>query len=59
MGQLLRSTEIEQVLMISEYDNRVRVSFKVMTPFSERPNNSEQFSVKDLVVPFCQVQGLG
>jgi hypothetical protein len=45
--------------MISEYDDRVWVSFKVMMPFSEHPNDSEQFPIKDLVFSFCWVQGLG
>jgi hypothetical protein len=45
--------------MIGEYDNRVWVSFKVMTPFSERTDNSEQFPIEDLVVSFCWVQRLG
>jgi hypothetical protein len=51
--------EIEQVFMIGEYDNQVRVPFKVMAPFSERSDDSEQFSIEDLVVSFCWVQGLG
>jgi len=45
--------------MISEYDNRVWVSFKVMMPFGKCTDDSEQFSIKDLVVSFRWVQGLG
>jgi len=45
--------------MIGEYNNRVRVPFKVMAPFSERSDDSKQFPIKDLVVSFCWVQGLG
>jgi hypothetical protein len=57
-SQLLCSTEVEQVLMICEDDDRVQVPFKVMAPLGECSDNSEQFPVKDLVITFGRVQGL-
>jgi hypothetical protein len=45
--------------MIGEHDNRVWVPFKIMTPLCERTDDSEQFSVEDLVISFSRVQGLG
>jgi hypothetical protein len=45
--------------MIGEHDNRVWISFKVMTPFSECTDDSEQFPIEDLVVSFRWIQGLG
>jgi hypothetical protein len=44
--------------MICEDDDRVQVPFKVMAPFGECSDNSEQFPVKDLVITFGRVQGL-
>jgi len=52
MSQLLGSTEIEQILMIREYNNRVRIYFKVMMPFGECTNYSEQLTVEDLIITF-------
>jgi hypothetical protein len=45
--------------MISEHDNQVWVPFKVMMPFSECTDDSEQLPIEDLVVSFCWVQRLG
>jgi hypothetical protein len=45
--------------MICKHDDRVRVPFKIKAPFSECADNSEQFSVKDLIITFGRIQGLG
>jgi hypothetical protein len=58
-SQLLGNMEVEQILMICEDDNRVWVSFKVIAPFSECPDDCEQLPVKDLVITFSRVKGLG
>jgi len=56
--QFLGSAEIEQILMIHKDNNGMRVSFKVMMPFSECTNYGEQLAIKDLIVTFSRVQGL-
>ena len=58
-GQLLSSTEIEQVLVIGENDNRVRVPFEVVSPCLESTDDGKEFSIVDLVVSFCRVERLG
>jgi hypothetical protein len=44
--------------VIGEYNDRVRVSFKVMPPCFQGTDDSEEFSIIDLVVSFCRVEGL-
>jgi hypothetical protein len=44
--------------MISEYDNRVRVPFKIMPPCFQGTDNGEEFTIIDLVIPFSGVKGL-
>jgi hypothetical protein len=44
--------------MISEYDDRVRIPFKIMPPCFQGVDNSEEFSIIDLVVSFGGVKGL-
>jgi hypothetical protein len=45
--------------MVCEYKDRMRTAFEVMVPFSQGSDYCEQFSIKDLIVSFCGVQGLG
>jgi hypothetical protein len=44
--------------MISEYNDRVGVSFKVVSPCFQGSDNGKEFSIIDLVVPFGGVKGL-
>jgi hypothetical protein len=44
--------------MIGEYDDRVRVPFKVMPPCFQSTDNGKEFSIVDLVVSFSGVKGL-
>jgi hypothetical protein len=51
--------EVKQILVIHKDDNGMGVPLKVMAPFSECSDNSEQLLVKDLVIALSGVQGLG
>ena len=44
--------------MISEDDNRVRVPFEVVSPCLESADYRKEFSIIDLIVSFCRVEGL-
>jgi hypothetical protein len=57
--QFLGSVEIEKILMISEDDNGVGIYFQIVVPFCKSVNYSKQFTIKDLIITFCRVQGLG
>jgi hypothetical protein len=51
--------EVEQILMIHKDNNQVRIPLEVMMPFSKRTNYSEQFAIKNLIIMFSRVRGLG
>jgi len=44
--------------MISEYDDRVRIPFKIVPPCFQGMDNGKQFLIIDLVVSFGGVKGL-
>jgi hypothetical protein len=57
-GQLLCSTEIEEVLMIGEYNDWVRVPFKIVPPCFQGTDDGKELSVIDLIILFCEIEGL-
>jgi hypothetical protein len=44
--------------MICEYDDRVRVPFKVMSPCFQGSDDGEKFTIIDLVILFGGIKGL-
>jgi hypothetical protein len=44
--------------MIGEYNDRVRVPFKVMPPCFQSTDDGEEFLIVDLVVSFGGIKGL-
>jgi hypothetical protein len=44
--------------MIGEYNDRVRVPFKVMPPCFQGTDDGEEFTIVDLVVSFSGIKGL-
>jgi len=58
VSEVLCRSEVEKVLMICEYDDRVRVPFEVVPPCFQGMDNGKKFSIIDLVVLFSGVKGL-
>lgn len=54
-SEFLHSTKVEQVLVISENDNRMWIAIKIMAPFSEGSDNGKEFLIEDLIVSFSGV----
>jgi hypothetical protein len=44
--------------MISEYNDRVGISFEVMPPCFQGTDNGEEFTIIDLIISFSRVKGL-
>jgi hypothetical protein len=44
--------------MICEYNDRVRIPFKVMPPYFQGTDDGEEFTIVDLVISFSGVEGL-
>ena len=45
--------EVSQVLVVHENLDRERGSMKVVSPQLQSANDSEEFTVIDVVIPFC------
>ena len=51
--------KIEQVLVVSDHSYRMACSLKIVFPFGKGMDHSKEFSVKDVVVPFCSRKSFG
>src|SRR6267154_1653994 len=58
-GEVLSGAEVKKVLMVGEDNDRVWVPFEVMAPSFQGSDDGKEFSIVDLIVPFCRIKGLG
>jgi hypothetical protein len=49
-GKVLGRVEIEEVLVVGENDDRVRVPFKIVAPCLQGTDDHKEFSIVDLIV---------
>ena len=58
-GEILCGTEVEEVFVVGEDNDRVWVPFEVVMPGFQGPDDGKEFSIIDLVILFCGIEGLG
>jgi hypothetical protein len=56
--EVLCRSEIKEVLMICEYDDRVRIPFKIMPPCFQGTDDGKEFMIVNLIISFGGVKGL-
>ena len=52
MREFLGLAEVSQVFVISEQGDRVKHALQVMTPMFESVNDSEYFTITNVIIPF-------
>ena len=57
--QHLRFAKVGQIFMVGENLDWERRAVEIMSPGFESTDNSEEFSVIDVIIPFCWGKGLG
>jgi hypothetical protein len=59
VGKEMCSGKIFQILVISNYINRIHGTFKVVSPNAESGVNSQEFFVMSVIVQFGGIKGVG
>ena len=57
VGEFTGVLNIGQVLVVGDDGDRVRCSLNILSPFRKGKDNSEEFAIVDVVIPFSREEG--